>query len=294
MVRPQLGTKTQDSGKQVLDTTRRLELLRRSIQKRTLDSSFHMQYEGQFKRLVHSGFNKKEPLELVHLTDVQDGNIASDIKRQLEFRDWVLSVPNRYMLWGGDMTDSGTKVSVGSPWEQLFEPQGQMWNFCERWAPAAHRVLAYVGGNHERRTVLTFGDLGQSIATILGIPYSNGQQLVDIHHGQHKPFKISLWHGRGAARSPGAKMNMLAEFMKDGDSQLYLVGHLHEFMTRYYSRKERAPDGSIKMVKVGGAMSSSFLQYWGTYAEVANMQASPLMMARCILYPDGKWEMTER
>src|SRR5437899_1777109 len=192
------------------------------------------------------------------------------------------------------MVDAGTKVSVGSPWEQLWEPQSQLYKFCELWAPARHRVLGYVGGNHERRTVLTFGDLGQSIATVLQIPYSAGQQLIDINFGEHKNFRISTWHGKGASTTPGAKLMMLDRFMQRGDSQLYLVGHLHSPIVQFIARPLRQDDGSIKLIKVGGAMSSSFLDYWGTYAEVTNLPSTPLMMARAVLETNGHWELTLR
>jgi len=41
-------------------------------------------------------------------------------------------------------------------------------------------------------------------------------------------------------------------------------------------------------------MSSSFLEYWGTYAEVAGCAPSDTTMWRTILEPSGKWELTIR
>jgi hypothetical protein len=52
--------------------------------------------------------------------------------------------------------------------------------------------------------------------------------------------------------------------------------------------------GRIKLQKVAGIMSSSFLAYWNSYAEVAALPPSDTMMARAILERNGHWEVTLR
>jgi hypothetical protein len=128
---------------------------------------------------------------------------------------------------------------------------------------------------------------------LAAITNAAGVQLIDIHFGEHKPFKISLFHGRGAARTKGSKAQMLHQFMGQGDSQVYLCGHLHDALVLFDWRQKRFGDG-IKLQKIAGAMSSSFLEYWNTYAEVAGLSPSDTMMARIILEPNGHWEITLR
>jgi hypothetical protein len=164
----------------------------------------------------------------------------------------------------------------------------------ETFMPIRHRVLGYVGGNHEERTARGFGAAGELIAGFLRIPYSRGKQMIDIDFGEHQPFKIDLWHGTGGARTKGAKAQMLHRYMGQGDSQLYLVGHLHDALVLFDWRQQRQADGGIRLEKIAGAMSSSFLDYWGSYAERAGLSPSDTLMARCILTPDGKWELTLR
>lgn len=233
---------------------------------------------------------KYDTIELLHITDVQFGHIECRVHRVKEYIQWVLKEPNRFVLFGGDLIDAGHIFSPGQPWEQICEPQGQVYQFCELFAPLRPRILGYVGGNHERRTIKTFGDAGLLIASILQIPYSNGKQFIDVHFGEHKPFKVSLWHGGGAARTAGARMMMLHRFMQEADSQAYLVGHLHDAMVKFDWRAMRKPGrNDIHMTKICGAMSSSFLSHWGTYAEVAGLSANDVLMARLILEPDGRW-----
>lgn len=232
-------------------------------------------------------------IELLHITDVQFGHLMCNVPKFREYRDWILAKPNRFTLWGGDMVDAAHAMSVASPYENSVEPQQQVFQFVREAAPMRHRIIAYVGGNHERRSSKMFGDLGHLIATLLRIPYSAGKQLVDIHYGEHKPFKVSLWHGGTGSKTKGAKMQMLHRFMQQGDSQLYLVGHLHDVM-QTFDWRERRKGRRIVLEKFAGAMSSSFLEYWGTYAEVAGLAPSDTMMWRVILEPTGHWEMTIR
>jgi hypothetical protein len=232
-------------------------------------------------------------LELLQITDVQFGHICCKVDRVIEYRDWILAKPNRFMIWTGDNIDSANMTSKGTPWENTGAPQQQIYEFVKIWAPARHRILGYVGGNHERRALGTFGDLGITIAALLRIPYSKGKQLIDVHFGQHRPFQISQWHGVGGARTFGTVAQVLMRFASEGDSQLYLMGHLHKPMIIPFW-KERRGRGEIKAIKTIAALGSSFLDNWGSYGEVSGYANGDVLMPRCILEKDGGWEVTLR
>jgi len=274
-----------------------LERIQRMLAPDVLDRATGMHYGEQVKRVsVRISAKKFKRIELLHITDVQFGHVECRYHRVAEYRDWVLAEPNRFMFWGGDMIDAYAAWSPGTAWDNLFDPQSQVYRFVECWAPARHRILGFVGGNHERRAIPGFGDLGVLLATLLKVPYSNGQQLVDIHYGAWKPHKTHLWHGRGAARTDGGKMQMMMTFVKDHPgSHLYLVGHLHTAMMRTLHSAERREDKlDVRMVKGFAAMSSSFLSTWGTYSEVSGLSPHDCMMACLVLEPDGGSEMTWR
>lgn len=251
---------------------------------------------GDESKYVSVNFDPKEfpeGIEILHLTDTQFGSLSCNVPVLAEFISWILAKPNRFVFFGGDMVDAATVLSVASPYENTVDPQNQVYRFCELLLPIRHRILGYVGGNHERRSAKAFGDLGHLIATILRIPYSSGKQFVDIHYGDHKPFKNSLWHGGSGSRTKGAKLQMLHRFMTQGDSQCYWVGHLHDALMTFDWR-ERRKNGRIHLEKFAGVMSSSFLEHYGSYAEVAGMAATGTMMWRVILEPNGHWELTAR
>lgn len=235
-------------------------------------------------------------LELLHITDTQFGHVECQVGRVEEYRDWVLSKPNRFVFFGGDMIDAGHAFSPGQPWEQICDPQGEVYKFVSLMAPLRPRILGYVGGNHERRGISTFGDLGLLISRLLQVPYSNGRQLIDIHYGVHDSFTVDLWHGRGAARTDGAKVMMVGNYVKDHPgSDLYLTGHLHDCFVFQKARERRLPDKcNVKITKYLFGMSSSFLRSWGTYAEVSGMSITDVAMIRVILEPSGHSEVTIR
>jgi len=255
-----------------------------------------MAYGEQRKYLsweVSEQIVKADHIEITQITDVQFGHIACKYARLIEYRDWILSVPNRFMVWTGDMIDAWAAWSPGRPFEQLFDPMSQVIRFAEVWAPARHRVLGFVGGNHERRAIPGFGDLGTLIAVLLKLPYSNGRQLIDLYYGKHQPFRLSLWHGRGGARTKGTVAQTLDRFMAQGDSQAYLMGHLHQpLILPSWKEVRDERKRTVKLRKCIGAVGSSFMDTWGSYGEVAGFSATDVLMPRLVLEPDGHWETT--
>lgn len=260
----------------------------------TIHASMRMGDESKYVRVDFDTDEYPDGIEILHLTDVQFGHKSCNVLKFIEYRDWVLQAPNRFVFFGGDMVDAATVVSIASPYENMMEPQGQVYRFVELAMPIRHRVLAYVGGNHERRGTKTFGDLGHLIATLLRVPYSSGKQFVDINYGAHAPFKNSLWHGGSGSKTKGSKAQMLHRFMTQGDSQVYWVGHLHDVLMIGDVRERRGDPGAIKLEKFAGVMSSSFLEHYGTYAEVAGLPAGDCQMWRLVLEPGGKWQLTLR
>jgi len=256
--------------------------------------------EGEQVKRVAYDFNDRKrfpkPLpqvELIHLTDLQVGAKNFERKRFVEYREWMLSVPYRFGLLGGDLVDAATVLSIGNPYDNTKEPRGQVKEVVELLRPLADagRLLASVGGNHERRTRATYGDCGADIAERLNVPYSCGVQLIDIFFGKHQPFTVAITHGKGNPRTKGAIAQMLDRFMGQNDSQLYFMGHVHNPLVLPNWRMRRV-GRKIKLQKIMGVVSSSFLSYWNSYAEESFMSPSETMMGRAVLEPDGHWELT--
>lgn len=90
-------------------------------------------------------------------------------------------------------------------------------------------------------------------------------------------------------------MNMLQAAMTKSDAQMVFVGHLHEPLSTFDWKISRDTNNfKIKMMKQGGAMSSSFLEYWSSYAEMMNLSPCDTMMAVVTLDPDAHWQLSLR
>src|ERR1700675_277823 len=58
---------------------------------------------------------KFDTLEVLHVTDIQYGHVECRIHRVIEYRDWILKQPKRFVLFGGDLVAASTGLSPGSP-----------------------------------------------------------------------------------------------------------------------------------------------------------------------------------
>ena len=85
----------------------------------------------------------------------------------------------------------------------------------------------------------------------------------------------------------------LYRFAAEGDSQVYLMGHLHQPMIIPFWKERRGKNG-VKAVKTIAALGSSFMETWGSYGEVSGYGPSDVLMPRIVLEKDGKWEVTLR
>lgn len=239
---------------------------------------------------------KKWPcLELLAIGDVQFGHKDSKIAqkgpeaRSLEyFVNWVLAEPWRFVFLTGDVIDAAHAFTPGSPFDNLFAAQSQVYRLCEIMGRIRHRIIGYVGGNHERRGIPVFGDLGVLLATILRIPYSDGRQYINITFGSHKPFSTMLWHGHPRARTKGALAQIMDRFMQIGNAKLYVTAHNHQSLVIPNFREISTPSG-LRIEKFVGVSGTSFLETYGSYGEWMGFGAYDVLMPQAHVRRDGTW-----
>ena len=239
---------------------------------------------------------KKWPyLELLAIGDVQFGHKDSKVKqhsseeKSLEyFIEWVLSKPWRFVILTGDMVDAAHAFTPGSTWDNIIGMQSQVYRFCEIMARIRHRIIGYVGGNHERRGIPVFGDLGILLATMLQIPYSDGRQYINVTFGKHNPFPIMAWHGHPRARTKGALAQIMDRFMRLGNAKFYVTAHNHQGLVLPEFR-EINEDRRIRKEKYVGMSGTSFLETYGSYGEWMGFGAYDVIMPQAQLRKDGTW-----
>lgn len=277
-----------------------MAILHRMFEKPIFRSSTGMEVDGQSKFLTHTFpdpfLAKHETLEIIVLTDVQFGHICCKVDKFIEYRDWVLEKPYRFCLFGGDMIDAYRIGSPGTGYDNLFMPDTQAWKFCEMVAPLKHRVLGFVGGNHERRGLAGGLDWGNLLSFMLEIPYSNGGQMIAVKFGPkwsaRGGFPIYLWHGRGAARTAGAQVNMTLSAVPNDEALVYFSGHIHNSHAKVCWRMKREHKKmTMTPERYYVVSASSFLEHYGSYNEVFGGTYSGLHMPVLNIHADGRYRV---
>ena len=229
--------------------------------------------------------------------DEQLGHVTCDKERVKKDIGWVAKNPQCLVMLLGDAIDSATKESPGSVKEN--EPGGpiqQAMEYVRIHKPIQNRIIGYVGGNHERRIdkALTEGGAGvRLIAEGLStpehkIPYSGGLLLLDLYWRGHL-WTFTLFHGAGAASTPGSRTQRLQRNILLTDSLITLSGHLHDEMKTSRRFVKRSSDGTIKIAKQTSLQCGTYLQYIGSYGEVGGMAPTGPDMIVIELLADGRY-----
>lgn len=228
--------------------------------------------------------------------DEQLGHVTCDEDRVKKDIAWVERNSECLVFLLGDAIDSATKTSPGSIRENNLSPLRQIDQYLDLHQSIKDRIIGYVGGNHERRIDKALDDSGAAVRLIARglsgpnhkVPYSGGILLVDVHWRGHV-WTFTLFHGAGAAQTPGSKIQRMQRNMLLSDSMITLSGHLHDEAKTSRRYVKRAVDGSVRVVKQTALQCGTYLQYIGSYGEVGGMSPVGPDMIVIELFPDGKY-----
>ena len=104
-----------------------------------------------FNMIIHK-FPDREDITIYPIADVHLG--ARECKEQdfISFIDGIKDKPDVYLVLGGDLINNATRSSVTNVFEETMRPADQKKEMAKILAPVAHKILAAVSGNHERRS----------------------------------------------------------------------------------------------------------------------------------------------
>ena len=174
----------------------------------------------------------------------------------------------------GDLIDNGLNNSVTDVYNATCSPGEQKEWLAEELKPIASKILASVGGNHERRTVkeadqdplydvmirLGCEDVYRSNLCFLQVKFTyplNGKDK------QRYEFKFALTHGAGGGQYIGSSANRVQNFgMAIEGIDCLITGHTHKPVTFPVSKLIFTNSTVIKRQFVV-AVASSFLDYGG-------------------------------
>lgn len=227
--------------------------------------------------------------------DEQLGHVTCDEERIKKDIAWVERNPQCLVMLLGDAIDAATDRSPGSLRENKVAPIRQATDYIGLHRPIQDRIIGYVGGNHERRIDKALSEGGAGVRLIAEglstpehrVPFSSGLLLVDVYWRGHL-WTFTLFHGAGAAATPGSKIQRMQRNIALTDSLITLSGHLHDEAKTSRRFVKRTSNG-LKIVKQTALQCGTYLKYIGSYGEVSGMSPTGPDMIVIELLSDGRY-----
>lgn len=126
-------------------------------------------------KLIKNTFNIRIDSDRIFLVTLSDLHVGLGEKNYIqEIINFILSVPNMYVILGGDAVNNTTRTSKGNVLEEYATGQEQINILVDYLKPLTkdNRLIAICGGgNHEQRSYNDcYISIPEMIATLLGVP----------------------------------------------------------------------------------------------------------------------------
>ena len=183
---------------------------------------------------LSSNFNE---VLIIPLSDIHFGNPLHSTHHIERAIDLILSKPNYFTVFNGDLAECVIKSSKGDISSQTAIVQKQYEHIRDLFMPLKKRILGVTQGNHEFRIMDTAQiDICDMWAKDWGCPYGREEILLKIsfgrgngrHPDQRYTFFLHATHGYGGARTKGAKNVKVERQSHQVHADIYLQSHDHD------------------------------------------------------------------
>lgn len=231
-----------------------------------------------FNMIVHE-FPEKPNITVIPISDVHLGSRECMEQEFISFIDKVKNEPDTYLILGGDLINNATRSSVTNVFEEIMRPADQKKEMAKILAPVAHKILAAVSGNHERRSGKDADDdptydilckLDRESVYRESMAFVKLQFGKIANSGMYNPtYMLVVTHGAGGgALTSGAVLKgERFGYAVDGMDAL-IVGHTHKPFTTVSGKiaiDKHNNKVSVKPFKV--ISMTSWLEYGGYAAQ---------------------------
>ena len=234
---------------------------------------------------------RKTIVKIANLSDLHIGARATDLEHLQRDIAFIAKTPHCYAMLCGDVADFISHIDPRfdptSIEQNVIAKLGTIWEWqCGKVAeilkPIKHKLICATTGNHDsnvtRRhmfnpTAQIWSKLGLDMRHCCSYQGIMSQRLV-IERANHA-FNVDflLFHGRGAARTEGAKKNVLVDLMSSFTRwDVYFTGHAHT--KDQHEIEEPAPNKDhtgARQVRRVGVRSGTYVKGcgdgFGTYSE---------------------------
>lgn len=224
----------------------------------------------------------RDGITIVPLGDVHYGSKEFNAVRWHNAIKRIQDDENCFAVLVGDMIDNGVKSSVSNVYEQTCSPRVQKEWLADELKPIRDKILAAVGGNHERRSAkevdddplydvmvrLGLEDRYRSNIAFLSVAFVV-KTVDNLRQKKTEPARVvyvfAITHGAGGgmyATSVGGRLTNFSLSLSGVDC--LIIGHTHKPLTFPMSRlvydkhKQTVTQEQFTVV-----VASSFLDYGG-------------------------------
>lgn len=226
--------------------------------------------------------------------DIHAGSILHNEGLFDKFVRCIMSDDRHYIIVNGDALNNNIPGAVGSPYDDNMSPKEQKRYIREKLMPISDRILAIVGGNHERRTKkITDENPLEEVAFNMGLEdrYFEDDCFIKLSlgkgdNGKRIAYSLYCTHGAGGGKRPGSSLNNLELLSLSAFAEIYIIGHHHKKTA--HKAGIRVPDlynNRIRTIEQLYVISSSW-QDFGGYA--AQKMMRPSALGSVPIYLSGK------
>lgn len=215
----------------------------------------------------------------ITIVPLSDAHYGSEDFNSVKWHDAIKRIqddPTCYAVLVGDLIDNGLKNSLTNVYHQTATPREQKKWLANELMPIKDKILAAVGGNHERRTVREVDqDPMYDVLAILGIEHTYRQNIAFLSisftytfRDQEKPrtsYQFAITHGAGGGMYIGSSANRAQTFGVNIEGiDCLVVGHTHKPVTFPVSKLVFDTHSRfVEQRQFTVVVASSFLDYGG-------------------------------
>ena len=229
--------------------------------------------------LIQKHFKDRDDITIIPISDVHLGAAEHMESEWNAFVNQIQSVPNAYVMLGGDLINNSTRNSVANVFSETMRPREQKRIMAEMLEPIKDRILCAVTGNHERRSGKDAdNDPTYDIMCKLDLEhlYRENVAFLKMQFGKQNGDGIKnptycfvVTHGAGGGMLTGGSVNRNERFgyVIDGMDCL-IVGHTHKpFVTQPSKIKIDTHNNKVSVKPFKVVSSTSWLEYGGYAAQ---------------------------
>ena len=241
------------------------------------------------KPILFNCSKEYDTVEIYPVHDLHYGSEQFNLRKWNALHDLILSEPNRFVIWVGDLMENAVPNSKSSMFDQMYSPQEQKEYITALFKEFKKRTIAVLDGNHELNRSTRMAGLYPlyDCCAIAGIEpaYRSAYAVIDIAVGSnYHRMKNKQAHYVGFATHKARSLKSFASVDALEGFDFFLYGHDHE--PTDHSRGKLVYDSTHKAVtfrSVDVVNCGSFLSYGG-YGAAAGYRPKSEKLYKLVLH----------